>query len=237
MTYLNTAHDERLDKGMALQQGLLQRAESEGAVRLGWKAGFGTGAWRTTLGLDAPLIGFLLDRTRVEHEDRVSISSWTAPLAEAELALRLGSDVPGDASVEQALSAVDAFAPAIELVDLSFGPEDVTAVLAGGVFHRHWATGDFHPVLGGTVDLSTLVGDVTAMGAALDQVTDVQATTGPAGEVLAEVARITHRHGRGLRSGDIVILGSIVPPQAVAPGGSFRFVLGDHPPIELSFTD
>jgi 2-keto-4-pentenoate hydratase len=75
------------------------------------------------------------------------------------------------------------------------------------------------------------------MGRTLPSVTDVQAATGEAGEVLTEVARIAARHGRGLRAGDIVILGSIVPPAPIAPGGSFRYELSGYASIGTSFTE
>lgn len=234
--YVNAAHDERLDEGMAAQQQLLRTVEDGGALQAGWKAGFGTRTWRDTFSLDAPLVGFLLDTTLLPAGATVSVGSWTAPRAEAELAMRLGSDVAGDVTATEALAAVEALAPAIELVDLAPAPEDPSGVLAGNIYHRHWVTGTFSPMPAGS-DLSGLVGNVTAMGAAMDPVHDVEAATGRAGEVLAEVARIAARHGRGLRAGDVVILGSIVPPTAVAPGGTFHYVLGDHAPLEVTLTD
>jgi len=166
----------------------------------------------------------------------VAIGNWVTPRSEAELALRLGEDVPGDAGPAAALAAVDAIAPAIELVDVNPPPEDLTAVLSSNVLHKLWLTGEFDTSrAGGRLD--GLVGHVTVMGQELDPVTEMEALTGNAGEILAEVARMAERHGRGLRAGDIVILGSIVPPQVVAPGGSFRFGLSGYEPIEAIFTE
>jgi len=232
----NAAHDDRLDAGMQSQSELLARSEGDGAVQAGWKAGFGTAAWRETFGLDAPLVGFLLDTTRIASGAEVAIGGWTTPRAEAELALRLGADVPGDADPASALAAVDAIAPAIELVDISPAPKDPGGVLSGNIFHRLWLTGEFDTARAGG-QLDGLVGEVTVMGERLPSVTDVQAATGRAGEVLAEVARMAARHGRGVKAGDIVILGSIVPPAAIAPGGSFRYELSGHTPIEANLTD
>jgi len=234
--HLNTAHDGRLDPGMTAQAALLRDALSGGAVQAGWKAGFGTAAWRERFGVAAPLIGFLLDATRQQPDARISIAGWATPLGEVEIALRLGQDVLGDATPEQALAAVDAIAPAIELVDLDPAPTDPSAVLAGNIFHRAWITGEFDTARAGG-DLSGLVGHVTIMGTDLGPVTDLEAATGPAGEVLAEVARMAARHGRGLSAGDIVILGSIVPPTPLAAGGTVRSVLGDAPALEVTLTD
>jgi len=232
----NAAHDERLDAGMQAQTVLLARAGGDSAVQAGWKAGFGTAAWRETFGLDAPLVGFLLDTTRLASGAEVSIGHWSTPRAEAEIAVRLGTDVPGDAGPAAALAAIDAVAPAIELVDISPAPEDPAGVLCGNIFHRLWLTGTFDTARdGGRLD--GLTGHVTIMGEALPSVTDVQAATGQAGEVLAEVARMAARHGRGLVAGDIVILGSIVPPAVIAAGGTFHYELSGYEPIEVVLTD
>lgn len=236
MQATNAAHDARLDPGMTRQRELVTRAEHDGATQVGWKAGLGTAEWRARFGLDAPLVGFLLDRTELTAGTPVAVGGWTNPRAEAEVAVRLGADVPGGASAAQALAAVAGVAPAIELVDTHPAPEDPVEILACGVYHRHWLTGTFRAAGDVEALLAGLVGHVTVMGTRLDPVTDVQAATGRAGDVLAEVARIGARHGRGLLAGDVVILGSIVPPASVAPDGAFRFELADHPPLEVTFT-
>jgi 2-keto-4-pentenoate hydratase len=232
----NAAHDDRLDAGLRGQAELLARSEADGAIQAGWKAGFGTAAWKETFGLDAALVGFLLDTSRVVSGAEVAIGGWTSPRAEAEIALRLGSDVAGDAGPAAALAAVDAIAPAIELVDVAPAPEGPTDALSGNVFHRAWLTGAFDTARAGG-KLDGLVGRVSVTGEALPEVTDVEAATGPAGEVLAEVARIAARQGRGLRAGDIVILGSIVPPVAIEPGGKFFYELSGFDAIEAVLTD
>lgn len=234
--HLNSAHDDRLDPGMTAQAVLRIAAESSGAEQVGWKAGLGTRAWRERFGLSAPLIGFLLDTSRSQPDADVAVGTWVSPYGEAEIAMRIGEDIPGDVTPEQALAAVDAIAPAIELVDLDPLPTDPAEVLAGNIFHRRWITGTFDTARAGG-DVSGLAAQVTIMGSALAVDTDLEAATGPAGEVLAEVARIAARHGRGLRAGDIVILGSIAAPTAISPGGTIHYVLGDYPALVVTLTD
>lgn len=233
--HLNSAHDGRLDPGMTAQAVRRSAAESGGAQQIGWKAGLGTRVWRERFGLAAPLIGFLLDTSRSKPDAHLAVGAWVAPHAEAEVAMRMGHDVQGDATPDQALAAVDAIAPAIELIDLDQVPTDLSEVLGENVFHRRWITGTFNTGRAGG-DVSGLVGHITFMGSTLAPVTDVEAATGPAGEVLAEVARMAARHGRGLRTGDVVILGSIVPPMAIVSGGTMRYVLGDAPALEVTLT-
>ena len=234
--HLNSAHDDRLDPGMAAQAKRRRDAESGGAEQVGWKAGFGTTIWRERFGLTAPLVGFLLDTSRERPDAHVKIGAWISPFGEAEIAMRVGDDVPGDATPEQALAAVDAIAPAIELIDLDPVPTHPADALAVNVFHRRWITGKFDMARAGG-DISGLIGHVTIMGNTLTPVADLEVATGPAGEVLAEVARIAARHGRGLRAGDIVILGSIVPPAAIAPHGKMHYVLGNAPALQVTFTE
>jgi 2-keto-4-pentenoate hydratase len=232
----NAAHDDRLDDGMTRQRRLLAAAEAQGASQIGWKAGFGTLGWRERFGLDAPLVGFLLDRTRLHDDASVAIGTWSAPRAEAELAVRLGEGVPAGATPQQALSAVESLAPAIELIDLHPAPEDPSAALSGNIFHRHWVTGPFTPIAAGG-ELSGLVGEVVTSTESIGPIGDLEAATGRAADTLAEVARIGARHGRALRHGDVVILGSVVPPAVVRAGGAFRFSLSGYGSVEVSLVD
>lgn len=221
---------------MRLQRELVAAAEAEGVMQVGWKAGFGAPAARERFGLDAPLVGALLDRTRLDTEAVVSISGWKEARAEAELAMLIGEDLAGDVTPEHALARVAGLAPAIELVDLHPVPDSPAEALAGNIFHRHWMTGAFDEPPR-DMDLSGLIAVVDAMETDLTQVGDVEALTGRAGDVIAEVARIAARHSRGLLRGDVVILGSVVPPTPVAPGEGFRFTLSGYPPIEAVLTD
>jgi 2-keto-4-pentenoate hydratase len=82
--------DDRLEAGMAAQRVLLDDAVRRGAQQAGWKAGLGGAAARASLGTDAPLVGVLLDTTSTIPGATVSLDGWTAPRAEAEIALRGG---------------------------------------------------------------------------------------------------------------------------------------------------
>lgn len=232
----NASHDHRLDPGMREQFALIARAEEAGATRIGWKAGFGAPAARRRFSLEAPLVGALLDRTRLDPGTAVPIGSWRDARAEAELAVLLGQDLDGDVTPTRAIASITALAPAIELVDVDHSPDSPAEALAGNVFHRHWTTGDFVE-LPPDRTLSGLVAHISSMGMDLEPVQDLEDLTGSAAETLAEVARIGARHGRGVRRGDVVILGSVAPPSEIRAGGAFSFTLSGHPTIALSFTD
>lgn len=234
MTADATSDDARLVAGVAHQQALLSEATAAGSTVVGWKAGLGAPAARAALGLTAPLVGFLFDTTRAESDSTVDITRWSAPRAEAEIAVRLGVDVPPDAAASQVLDAVDAVASAIELVDLAQPPEDPAQVLAGNIYHRVWLTGPFLPV-DGTLTLRGRTLRIDTSTAGTLTVDDLEMLTGTAAAVLVEVARMAARIGRGLRAGDIVLLGSVIPLQEVTPGGSFRVALDGRRPVDVTF--
>ena len=216
--------DARIAAGVTQQRSMLRDVTAGGATVLGWKAGLGAPAMRASLDLAAPLVGFLFDTSHASSDATVDVGPWTAPRAEAEIAVRIGADVPGDASADEMLAIVTALAPAIELVDLSPPPEDLTEVLAGNIYHRAWLTGPFAAV-DGPLMLHDRSVTITGPDGTTVLVDTLEALTGAAGDVLAEVARMADRIGRGLRAGDVVMLGSVVPPHPVAPGDRFAVTL------------
>ena len=134
-------------------------------------------------------------------------------MLEAEVAAHLGSDVGAGASGSEALAAVVGWSVAIELADLDHTPSDVERILAGNIFHRHVLLG---PVV---ADLPSPCGfSVSCDGGAVASTTDPSALTGELGSVLASTADTLAACGEGLRAGDVVITGSVVPPVAVGSG-------------------
>lgn len=232
----NVAQDRRLEDGLRQQRRLIDTAEATGAVQCGWKAGFGAPSARERFGLEGPLIGALLDRTRLDPGVTVEIGAWQDARAEAELAVVVGEDLPGDVTLTGALGSVVALAPAIELVDLHPAPASPSEALSGNLFHRHWITGRFAD-LPPARDLSGLVAEVTTTGSDPSRVHDVEVLTGRLCEVVAEVARIAALHGRGLLEGDIVMVGAVAPPASVRPGGTFRLALSGYGELSVDLTD
>ena len=237
--------DPRIIEGLAAQALLLRRLESDGARLIGWKAGFGAPAALAAMALDAPLVGFLTDATRLDAgadgTAPAALTGWVRPMAEAEVAVILASDVPAGAAPEVLLASVGAVAPAIELADLDLtpSPEAVVPILAGDIFHRHVLIGAVRPTPDGWPGqgLRAEVRHARADGTTtVSTVEDVEAGPGTAAAVLAACAAGAARIGPGLRRGDVVILGSMVPPIAVAPGDRFTLALGDWPEVAVDLT-
>jgi 2-keto-4-pentenoate hydratase len=219
--------DPRISGGLAAQADARRTLLETGARRLGWKAGLGTSAVMERLGTRAPVFGFLTDATVVPNGGDIDVSAWANPTLEAEVALRLGRDLPAGASHEEAVAAVDAVAPALELVDLG-ALDDLEAVLAGNIFHRAVVLGTFAPTPGGAgleaVRLEVEPGDGTRTANV-----DPTALLGHLADVVRALADQLPGAGDAMRAGDVVITGAAVPASALVAGTEPRVALaGGH---------
>ncbi|RAI41337.1 2-keto-4-pentenoate hydratase [Rhodoplanes roseus] len=206
--------DPRLARGMAAQAELRRKALAEGARPIGWKVGFGAPAGLAKLKITAPIVGFLLDRNVLASGATVPLSRFAMPVAEPEVAVEMGSDLPGGSDEAAAAAAIATLGPAIELAD--FAPlDDPEAILSGNIFQRHVIFGPRLPRPGG--DTSGLVSTVTRNGAEVPAPDDVTANTGRIVTIVRHVADTLAAIGETLRAGDVIIAGSITPPLILNP--------------------
>src|SRR5690349_21202486 len=126
--------DPRVVRGMRAQLEERKKRLDAGDQSLGWKVGFAAPAMLGRLKLSGPLVGFLTRNARVQSGGTVSLAGWTKPVAEPEIAVHVGRDVPADADHDTAAAAIAGIAPAIELVDLNNPPEDPERVLVGNIY-------------------------------------------------------------------------------------------------------
>lgn len=218
------SHDPRIVAGMQRQLELRRKRLAAGAASLGWKLGFGTRAAMERLGTDAPLVGFLEDRAAVEPGATVSTAGWTRPVIEPEIAVTVGRDLPGGADRESVRQAIAAVGPAIELVDLSFPPDDVEEILAADIFQRHVILGRQDETRAGG-NLDGLVCRVDRDDSLLATTDDPQASTGDLILNVRHVANLLASLGETLRAGEVIITGSIIPPVGIDRTTEIRYAL------------
>ena len=214
------SRDERVTRGMKSQLGERRRDLARDDRGLGWKLGFGTEAAMKKLGIDAPLVGYLLESARLESGAIVDISNWEHPRLEPEIVARVGED-----------GGIAAIGAAIELIDLDPGESDPEAILAADIFQRHVMLG---PVTEGAsvaeVSLRLFVNGEEV--AAADDVTEA---TGDLEELVAHVAKTLKDAGESLERADMVICGSIVPALEIAPGDEVEVRLEPLGSLAVSF--
>jgi 2-keto-4-pentenoate hydratase len=205
-----------VDAGM---RALLARREDElagGALSVGWKIGINASALQAHFGLSGPVVGYLTDATVHEPGVPIDIASWTHPALEVEVAIRIGSD-----------GAVAALAPALELVDLNLGFDEIEPILAGNVFHRGVI---FGPELV-EPEVRDLQVEVRRAG---ERVASGQLTEQPAVTV-GVVRSFLDAHGATLMPGERIIAGSLIAPMAVAPGDDITVSFGSLGLLGVNF--
>ncbi|GBD28814.1 2-keto-4-pentenoate hydratase [bacterium HR31] len=209
---------EAVRRGLEALLAERRRLADAGVRPVGWKAAFGSPQAKQRLGLPHLLVGFLTDHTVVPPATTVSVGNWHRPVAEPEVAVRLGAEVVAGSPTEAVAAAVAELAPAVELADVDRAPEDdLEAVLAGNIFHRRAVVGELRPVrFPGS--LAGWRGRVFRNGREFAVAEDLEEIPGRLVDVLAEMARVLAGVGEQLQAGDLVICGSVVAPVALEPG-------------------
>lgn len=205
-----------------------------GEMPLGWKVGFGAAAAMERLGLTAPLVGFLTDRAVALSGTTLSLTGWTKPMAEPEIAVHIGSDVAGHMDRESAMAAIAGVGPAIELADVDHPPEDVENILAGNIYQRNVILGPCDTSRTGGA-LEGVLGRVFRNGVEVARTSDPQAMTGNLIDIVIHVADTLAAFGETLRAGQVIITGSIVAPLQVYGGDEFAFRLDPVAAISVRF--
>ncbi len=216
--------DPRIARGMTTQLARRRVRLDAGEKPLGWKVGFGAPAAMRRLGIKAPLVGFLTDRALIASGTTFSLAGWIKPVAEPEIAVHMGKDLPGGANREAVQAAIAALGPAIELADLDRPPDNVEEILAGNIYQRNVVLGAPDASRAGGV-IDGLVGYVYRGSAEAARTSDPQAMTGDLLDIVRHVADILDAFGERLRAGQLIITGSITPPLWVGPGEQIVFEL------------
>jgi 2-keto-4-pentenoate hydratase len=208
--------DPRVERGMRAQLELRRKRLDGGDQALGWKVGFAAPAMQEQLKISGPLVGFLTRNARVQSGGNVSFAGWAKPVAEPEIAVHIGRDVPAGADHAAASAAIAGISPAIELVDLYAPPADPERILADNIYQRHVVLGGAGPARAGSAS-DGLTCRIMRRGAEAARTTNPQANTGEWVGIVRHVADVLAAFGEKLRAGEIIITGSVVPPLMVEP--------------------
>src|SRR5262245_38532916 len=116
----------------SIQRASVQRRIARGERQVGIKMGFTSRAKMIQMGLSDLIWGRLTDGMLIEDGGAVPFRRYVHPRVEPEVAFVLKTKLAGAVTLVQALAAVEAIAPAIELIDsryenFKFSLEDVVA--------------------------------------------------------------------------------------------------------------
>ena len=149
----NTVFPESLSRRFSFVQGydvqfeLLKRRKAQGDVHVGWKFGLTSQAMQLQQGVHEPCLGHLVEAGHVSSPAVFCFDELMAPGFENELCIRLGAPLDGDATARSVRSAIDAIAPAIEVVEKrGVFNADLALAFAGNAQQRAFVTGEFVPL-------------------------------------------------------------------------------------------
>lgn len=203
----------RFAKALAAQLRAFDEHVALGMPRLGWKVAINDPVMQRRLGLDGWVTGFLRGDRVFPTGGTYAIADGAAVLVEAEVAIRIGCEVPPGASADDGAAAIAAIAPAIELVDYARPMTGLAVMLGHSVFHDAVVFGDERPSHGGTVAGPT----VRCRGETV-RTPDPALDPGPLGALVARAATFLGAHGAALLAGDRIISGTFTQPLPVVTG-------------------
>jgi 2-oxo-3-hexenedioate decarboxylase len=106
-----------LPEAYAVQAELIRRRERRGERLVGVKMGFTSEAKRNQMGIADLIWGRLTDAMCLRSGSSTSLADYIHPRIEPEVAFRLGRPLTGAVTRAQAAAAVEAVAPALEIID------------------------------------------------------------------------------------------------------------------------
>jgi 2-keto-4-pentenoate hydratase len=189
---------------------------------VGYKIGLTSQRMQEMCGIPHPLAGVVYAARVHGNGAQVSRRAFGRLGLEFEICVRLGTPLSGKVSRADVAGAVDAVAPAVELIEdrnADYAALDMATLVADNSWNGGIVTGAF--VLP-PADLGAVAGTVS--------LPDGTADTGHGRDVLGHpfepviwLAGHLAARGSGLKAGDLVMTGSLVRTRFASPGESYHF--------------
>lgn len=200
----------------AVQSASIQRRLARGERRTGVKIGLTSRAKRLEIGADDVIWGRLTSGMQLKEGGTTALTRHVHPRAEAGIAFVLKKPLAGEVTAVEALAAVEAVAPAIEIIDSRYGDaklglQDAAAdnASAGAYVIGPWASPQ--------QDFSNL-GLTLCVDGRVAQVGSTAAILGQPLRALVAAARLAAAAGEPLQAGWVVMAGAATAAQAIKPG-------------------
>ena len=233
-----------VDDAYAVQDAGMQFKVGEGRVVNGHKIGLTSKAMQRAVGIAEPDFGVLLDDMFYRDGAVVPTDRFISLRIEAELAFVLAAPLEGpDCTRFDVLAATAYVTPALELLDARMhrvDPETKRTRTVLDTISDNAANAAL--VLGGRAFKPDLIdADLPRIGAIVSKNGEVEETGLAAGVLnhpaygVAWLANRLHRHGVGLRAGEVVLAGSFIRPIDVARGDTITADYGDFGTVSCHF--
>ncbi|CAB3796798.1 2-keto-4-pentenoate hydratase [Pararobbsia alpina] len=205
-----------LDQAYEIQAASIKRRVERGERRVGVKMGFTSRAKMVQMGLSDVIWGRLTAGMQIEEGTAIDFSRYVHPRVEPEIAFVLKHSLDGDVTGPQALAAVEAIAPALEIIDSRYKDFKFTLpeVIADNASSSGFVIGAWRDP---KIDFANL-GLTLNIDGRVVQVGSTAALLGHPLRSLVAAARLSAQAGEPLQAGWIVMAGGTTPAEWIKPG-------------------
>jgi 2-keto-4-pentenoate hydratase len=227
------AWQDKLTTGQAYEVlfGLMARRLAAGERQIGWKVGLTSAAIQQQFNVHEPVFGCILESRPSGHS--FSPADLISPGFENELCLRLGKDLSGTVTRNQARDAIDAVYPSLEIIETRGNlTEQLALALADNAQQKTVILGAPVPL---PADLETIAVRVVINGETAATGTGDAVLGNPLNSVVWLAAKLAE-FGRSLKAGDIIMSGSFTRQFPINPGDKIRADFSGVGVVETSMT-
>ncbi|PZU18561.1 MAG: 4-oxalocrotonate decarboxylase [Shinella sp.] len=205
-----------LEQAYAIQKLSIGRRLQRGERGIGIKMGFTSRAKMQQMGVSDMIWGRLTSAMLVEDGGSIRLRDYVHPRVEPEVAFLISRPLSGRVTAPQALAAVEAVAPALEIIDSRYENFrfSLTDVVADNSSSSSFVVG---PWSSPQTDLDNL-GLVMAFDGSAQAFGSSAAILGHPLRSLVAAARVVAEAGESLQPGDIVLAGGATAACALRAG-------------------
>jgi 2-oxo-3-hexenedioate decarboxylase len=209
-----------VEQAYAVQAASVKRRLDRGERRAGVKMGFTSRAKMLQMGVEDLIWGRLTDALMVEDGGEIEFPSFIHPRVEPEIAFLLKRPLGGKVAMLEAMAAVEAVAPAMEIIDSRYKDFKFTLsdVIADNTSAAGFVTGAWRKPDTGMSNL----GIILEINGRPRQVGSSAAILGHPARSLVAAARLSAAAGEPLQAGWIVLAGGATAAEALQAGEHVR---------------
>lgn len=223
--------DLDVEAAYEIQRLSVGRRLMRGETRVGVKMGLTSRAKMQQVGVDEVIWGRLTDAMRLEEGGTLRHGAYVHPRVEPEIAFILKRPLEGAVSAAEALAAVEAVAPAMEIIDSRY--RDFRFTLPDVVADNSSSSGF---VVGAWFRPDTAVENLGIILEADGRAVQIGSTAAILGHPLRSLvaaARMVAKAGERLEPGAIVLAGGATAAHPLKPGMHIRTVFQSLGQVEI----
>jgi 2-oxo-3-hexenedioate decarboxylase len=212
-----------VENAYAVQARVVAARRARGHRQVGIKMGFTSRAKMRQMGVGEMIWGRLTEDMRVDDGAEIVLDRYVHPRIEPEVAFLIKSPLAGRVSGAEALAAVEAVAPAMEIIDSRYQSFkfNLADVIADNASSSGFVVGGWQPKdtpLGYLGVILEIDGRVRQIGSTAD-------ILGNPIRSLVAAAALMGVAGESLQPGDIVMAGGVTAAEALSPGVCVRTIV------------